>query len=112
MEAGRDSPVRADSSACRLVLSIRRMSAGTWQPASRLTKSPTTRVYASTSCRTPSRMTNALGLTSFFKESRARWALPSWIMPTTALSTTTTPMMMASLVSSSSTEMTAAASST
>ena len=51
----------------------------------------------------------AVGLDSFFKASRASWALPSCTMPITALSSTTISTMMASDTSFSSREMAAAA---
>ena len=57
---------------------------------------------------TPSLITNALGLVSFFRDSSAFCAFPSCITPTVALTITTTNIIIASLASCSKKEMAAA----
>ena len=68
---GRDSPVSADSSIFRFQVFVRRKSAGTCIPASRITRSPAESSAAATFRIFPSRRTYASGLVSFFSESRA-----------------------------------------
>ena len=105
---GTDSPVREDSSTCRLELLVSRISAGTCAPASRSTRSPVTSSAAGISLRIPSRITIVCGLVSFFNASSAFRAFPSCSMPTRALTTTTVPMITASLSSPRKTDTTAA----
>ena len=75
--AGRDSPVKADSSIFRLALSISLKSAGIYLPASIIAISPTTTCSEGISRRIPSLFTSALGVLSCFKASRAFSALDS-----------------------------------
>ena len=98
---GRDSPVRADSSAVSSTVRRRRRSAGTRSPALRMTTSPGTSCQLSTVCFLPSRSTRALGEDSFFSASMALSARSSWTVPITALHTTIARMMMESTYSRS-----------
>ena len=77
LEAGTDSPVRADSSMRRLLTSMRRRSAGTRSPDLRRTMSPGTRASASIWDHAPSRRAWAWRESILRMPSRACSALPS-----------------------------------
>ena len=99
--AGRDSPVRADSSVFSSTERSRRKSAGTKSPAWRMTMSPGTSSQLSTRWRLPSRSTWAWGEESFFRASMALSARRSCTVPMTALTTTMAKMMRESTYSPS-----------
>ena len=91
---------------------MRRRSAGTCRPASRITRSPGTRPAASISLCSPPRTTTARSRVICFKDSTAFSAFPSWITPTTPFNVTTARITAASPHSPNITEITAAASRT
>ncbi len=66
---GRDSPVSAASSICRLVTSSRRTSAATMVPVSSFSMSPGTSVCAGIFSHCPLRITNAIGADMSLSES-------------------------------------------
>ncbi len=80
-----DSPVSAASSALSWALSMRRMSAGTRDPASSITISPGTSSNAATLVTFPSRRTVAALAAIFLRASIAFSALYSWTKPIMAL---------------------------
>ena len=86
---GRDSPVSEDSSVFKEKLLIKRKSAGTVLPSSKITISPTTRFSAGISTIFPSLLTVAVGADIFFKASKAFSAFISWMVPIKALIKTT-----------------------
>ena len=75
---GTDSPVSAASSILRELASKSRKSAGTTSPASKMTISPGTSSFESTSATCLSRRTRAAGLDIDLRASIASSALPSW----------------------------------
>ena len=75
--AGTDSPVKADSSIFKFALSIRRISAGIYLPASIITISPGTTSSEGISKRIPFLFTIAFGVLSFFNDSKAFSAFDS-----------------------------------
>ena len=85
------SPVRFDwliSSECD---STTGPSAGTWSPAVSSTRSPCTTADTGTSTAAPSRMTRAVGACMRASLSSLRFAVYSWMMPTSELMTSTPP---------------------
>ena len=96
---GTDSPVNADSSTFNDALSIKRKSAGTISPASKVTISPGTNSSLLTVLNSPSRKTVASGAAISFKALIASSALDSWNTPKTAFSTTTKRIITASTTS-------------
>ena len=107
--AGTDSPVKADSSIWRLAVSINLKSAGMYLPASIITISPVTTSSDGISINSPFLFTNALGVLSCFRASRAFSAFDSCTTPIVALIKITIRIIIESLISPIIPEITAAA---
>ena len=90
---GADSPVMADSSARRRVLSNNRASAGTWSPAWSKITSPTARAAAGRRRSFPFLSARAMGADMSRSCSNAWWAWSSWVMDSTAFTATMMRMM-------------------
>ena len=90
---GADSPVMADSSARRRVLSNNRASAGTWSPAWSKITSPTARAAAGRRRSFPFLSARAMGADISRSCSNAWWAWSSWVMDSTAFTATMMRMM-------------------
>ena len=103
-----DSPVREDSSIFKLVLSVRRKSAGTISPVSNTTKSPGTTRTESISTGRPPRITFTVGELIFFKAAMASSALPSCTMLKTAFTMTMARIITESTISPTAPEIIAA----
>ena len=110
--AGRDSPLREDSSQRRSKTDSSRRSAGTTSPASSSTTSPTTSFRPGMITTSPSRRTRASSAVSRDRAAAARSARPSWNRESAALASTTPPMMAASVHSPRKEESRAESSST
>ncbi|MFW5395461.1 MAG: hypothetical protein XXXNARYT_001189 [Candidatus Accumulibacter regalis] len=80
-----DSPVNADSMACKSLARNRRRSAGTLSPAASRTTSPGTSSVEGRRCLQPSRRTVTSLLTERASAARASSARPSWMKPIAAL---------------------------
>ena len=112
---GTDSPVKAASSICNELASIKRTSAGTTSPASRIIMSPGTNSVLLTFLMVPSRRTLALGEAIFRKASIASSALASWKTPIIAFKITTNKIIKASVkpsIPSATTDIAAATNKT
>ena len=81
------SPVSAASSISSVAATIRRPSAGTLSPASKVTMSPGTTSSAGMSTRSPPRRTCAWIRSIFWSAATLSAAFPSWLRPRTAFST-------------------------
>ncbi len=93
---GTDSPVSADSLACKSRHWMRRMSAVTLSPEETTTTSPGTSSVDATCCSFPSRTTETAAVMERESASSAFRALASCRKPTTALTKTTPKMTAAS----------------
>ena len=105
LSTGTDSPVKADSSIFKLIVLVRRKSAGTCRPASKQTTSPGTSSFAGISICLPPLFTIAWGLVSFFNASIAFLAFPSCTTPTNAFTVITATIIMASSISPKNKDM-------
>ena len=94
-----DSPVREDSSICRLLDSKSLISAGIISPVSMITISPGTSSSAFTFFLPPSLMMVASGELIFWRAATESSARPSWIIDIIALITTIAIIITASTVS-------------
>ncbi|MBA7676550.1 hypothetical protein ES703_84792 [subsurface metagenome] len=92
-----DSPVRTDSSICKLEESINLQSAGILSPAFIITISPGTISLDETVLSKPSLKTVAVGAESFFNAFRASSALNSWNVPKEAFINRIIPIAIASI---------------
>ena len=108
-DTGRDSPVSAASLTRRSVVVSNRASAGTACPAMTSMTSPGTSRAASTTCRWPSRTTDARGTSSCRNASMARRARHSVRNPIAVLMASTAAIAAASTTSPIASEMIAAA---
>ncbi len=91
---GRLSPVSAASATSSVAAASTRPSAGTTSPASIATTSPGTSCSAGSSVSAPSRRTRALTIIIFASAATAAAALPSWLRPSTALSSVSARIAM------------------
>ncbi len=91
---GRLSPVSADSATSSVAAASSRPSAGTTSPASIATTSPGTSSSAGSCISAPSRRTRALTIIIFASAATAAAALPSWLRPSTALSSVSSRITM------------------
>ena len=91
---GRLSPVSAASATSSVAAASRRPSAGTTSPASIATTSPGTSSSAGSCASAPSRRTRALTIIIFASAATAAAALPSWLRPSTALSSVSSRITM------------------
>ena len=99
---GKDSPVNDDSSVFKLMASVKRKSAGTVLPSSKMTMSPRTSSSAFNSTSFPSLLTTHVGEDIFFKASNDFSALFSCTVPMIAFNTQTPKIMIGSAKSNDS----------
>ena len=94
LPTGRLSPVSAASATSSVAAASTRPSAGTTSPASISTTSPGTSCSAGSRLSAPSRRTLALTIIIFASAATAAAALPSWLSPSTALSSVSSRIMI------------------
>ena len=94
LPTGRLSPVSAASATSSVAADRTRPSAGTTSPASISTTSPGTSCSAGSWASSPSRRTRALTIIIFASAATAAAALPSWLRPSTALSSVSSRIMI------------------